>query len=208
MMSFFNVIAELQPRGLGYAILSLIVEDTDIVYIIVDNEEEKEILSEILLELKDQFEARRSFSSAISLRDFKVLTADEYYEHWEDYAGKRLIFVKQDRNLKSPPLDKLAIFIESMWRVRSRDPIRRIAMHIVDILLALDVAKEHYRYLKELIEKEMKEEDPKRKKNLAKEIERKRKELISMLEKRFSRREDIDLAYELVSYLVDRGIIK
>ncbi len=207
-MSFFKVISEVHPRGLGYAILSLIIENTDIVYLIVDTEEEKEVLGEILLELKEQFEARRSFSSSLKLRDFKVLTADEYYSNWEEYAGKRLIFVKLDRNLKSPPLDKLALFIESMWRVRSRDPIRRIALHMVDLLLALDVAKEHYKYLRELMASEAKEEDPKKKKDLLKAIDRKRKELISMLEKRFSRREDIDLTYEIISFLVDKKIIE
>ena len=207
-MSFFEVLSQLQPRGVGYAILSLIVEDTDDVYIIVGDEEQKEVLRDLLSEFRDQFERRKSVVSALSLREFHILTEEEYYSRWEDYVGKRLIFVEKDRNMISPSLDKIASFIESMWRARARDPIRRIALHIADILVALDVAKEHYSKLRELMQREMEEQDPKQKKKLLKEIDRKRKELISMFEKRFTRKEDIDLAYDLISFLVDRGILK
>lgn len=205
-MAFLDVISELHPRGVSYAILSLIVEDTDAVYIIVDTEKEKEILTEMLLELKDQYEMRRSISSTVRLKDFKVLSAESYYMSWEEYSGKRLIFVKQDRNLRSPILDMLATFIESMWRARARDPVKRIAMHITDVLLAVDVIREHYGHLRELIEMEAKETDPKKKKELSKNVEKKQKELISMLEARFSRREDALLAYELTRFLLERKI--
>lgn len=207
-VSFFDVISRITPRGLSYAILSLIIEREDPVYIIVEDDDEKEVIKDILGELRDTFQARRSVASSINMRNFVVLTEEEYYLHWEDYAGKRLVFAVRDRNLKAPPMDKLAAFIEAMWRARSRDPIRRIVNHIVDILLALDVAKEHYVKLKELLEREKQETDPKEKKKLLKEVDKKRKELLGMLERRFTtRREDIDLAYELVSYLVDKGII-
>ncbi len=206
-MSFFKVISELQPRGIGYAMLSIIIEDVDEVYIIVRDEEQKEILNELLEEFRDTFESRKSVISKLTLRNFHILTEQEYYSRWEDYVGKRLIFVERDRNLISTSLDKLSVFIETMWRARARDPIRRIAMHLADILVALDIAKEHYIKLKELINKEMVEQDPKTKKKLLKDIDKKRKELISMLERRFSRREDIDLAFDLISFLVDRGYI-
>ncbi|MCR8432706.1 MAG: hypothetical protein QXH55_02605 [Candidatus Korarchaeota archaeon] len=200
-MALFEVIGELHPRGISYAILSLIIENTDIVYLIVDSEEEKEALTEVLLELKDQYELRRCASSTIKLKDFKVVPADSYYMNWEEYSGRRLIFVKQDRNLRSPVLDMLTVFIESMWRVRARDPVKRIAVHIADVLLALDVIKEHYRHLRELIEMEMTETDPKKKKELAESVKKKQKELMSMLEARFPRKEDALLAYELAKFL-------
>ena len=206
-MSFFKIISEIQPRGVGYAILSLLIEVVDEVLIIVLDEDQKEVLRDILMELKDQFESRRSETSQLRLRNFQILTEEEYYSKWEEYVGKRLIFVERDRNLISTSLDKLGLFIESMWRVRARDPIRRIALHMADILVALDVAKEHYVKLKELIDKEMQEQDPKAKKKLLKEIDKKKRELISMFEKRFSRREDIDLAFDLISFLVDKGYL-
>lgn len=207
-MSFFEVISQLQPRGIGYALLSIVIEDTDEVFIIVKDEQQKEVLMDILNEFKDQFESRKSYVSTISLKNFNILTEKEYYSKWEDYVGKRLIFVEKDRNMISTSLDKMALFIETMWRAKARDPIRRIALHIADILVALDVAKEHYLKLKELIEKEMKEQDPKAKKKLLKDIDKKRKELISMFEKRFSRKEDIDLAYDLIEFMIDHGILK
>jgi len=95
----------------------------------------------------------------------------------------------------------LTVFIESMWRVRARDPVKRIAVHIADVLLALDVIKEHYRHLRELIEMEMTETDPKKKKELAESVKKKQKELMSMLEARFPRKEDALLAYELAKFL-------
>lgn len=207
-MSFFEVISQLQPRGIGYALLSLIVEDVDEVYIIVKDEQQKEVLMDILNEFRDQFESRKSYVSTLSLRKFNILTEEEYYSNWENYVDKRLIFVEKDRNMISTSLDKMALFIEAMWRARARDPIRRIALHVADVLVALEVAKEHYLKLRELTKKEMEEIDPKAKKKLLKEIDKKRKELISMFEKRFSRKEDVDLAYDLIKFMVDHGILK
>ncbi|MEX0568762.1 MAG: hypothetical protein Q6363_006335, partial [Candidatus Njordarchaeota archaeon] len=126
-MSFFEVISQLQPRGIGYALLSIVIEDTDEVFIIVKDEQQKEVLMDILNEFKDQFESRKSYVSTISLKNFNILTEKEYYSKWEDYVGKRLIFVEKDRNMISTSLDKMALFIETMWRAKARDPIRRIA---------------------------------------------------------------------------------
>lgn len=207
-MSFFDVISQLQPRGIGYALLSLIVEDVDEVYIIVKDEQQKDVLMDILNEFRDQFESRKSHISTLSLRKFNILTEEEYYSNWEKYVGKRLIFVEKDRNMISTSLDKMALFIEAMWRARARDPIRRIALHIADILVALEVAKEHYLELQKLRKREMEELDPKVKKKLSKERDKKQKALISMFEKRFSRKEDADLAYDLIKFMVDRGILK
>lgn len=177
MREFLDLTRRLTNRGVAYAIVSLIVERGDII-IIAPSENDKELLSILLDEIKSNFDLRISPTSDIKLANFEVITIDEYLRNWKQYSGKRLIFVIEDKNLISPPLDHLERIIEETLVSRARDPIRRLAVRISDILMPLDIAKDYYEQYKEGKIDE--------------------KKLISLIQSRFPSKDDAQFAFELL----------
>jgi len=143
MQNFLASVQKLGFRGLAYAILSLIIEKDSIV-VIVPDKTDKELISILLDDIRSRYELRSSPTSDIKLANFEVITRDEYFKHWKKYAGKRLIFVAEDKNIICPALDYIEKIIEETMLSKPRDPLRIIVIRIGDILSPLDVAKEYY----------------------------------------------------------------
>lgn len=177
LREFLEFTRRLTNRGVAYAIISLIVERGEIT-IIAPSEEDKELLSILLEDIKNNFDLRISPTSDIKLANFEVITLDEYYKNWKQYSGRRLIFVFEDKNLICPPLDYLERIVEETLVSRSRDPIRRLAVRISDILMPLEVAKDYYEQFKQGKINE--------------------KKLVSLIESRFPSKEDAHFALELL----------
>ncbi len=177
LREFIDLTKRLTNRGVAYAIISLIVERGDIV-IVVPNDDDKELLSILLEDIKSNFDLRISPTSDIKLANFEIITVEEYLKSWKQYSGKRLIFVIEDKNLISPPLDHLERIIEETLVSRSRDPIRRLAVRISDILMPLDIAKDYYEQYKQGKIDE--------------------KKLISLIQSRFPSKDDAHFALELL----------
>jgi len=164
-------------RGLGYAIFSMIVEKEPIV-IITDDSATSEQISILLEEIRDQYELRRSPTSEFKLANFEIITREEYYKRWKELAGKRLIFINEDKYIYCPGLDLLERIIEEIILSKARDPIGRIAIRITDVLSSLEIAKDYYLQYKEG------------------KIDAKK--LYSLLEARFPKKEDAHLALEII----------
>jgi len=177
LKEFLDLTKRLTNRGVAYAIISLIVERGDII-IVTPSEDDKELLSILLEDIKNNFDLRISPTSELKLANFEVITIDEYLKNWKRYAGKRLIFILEDKNLISPPLDHLERIVEETLVSRSRDPIRRLAVRISDILIPLDVARDYYEQYKEGKIDE--------------------KKLISLMQSRFPSKDDAQFALELL----------
>ena len=92
MKEFLDLTKRLTNRGVAYAIISLIVERGDII-IVTPSEDDKELLSILLEDIKNNFDLRISPTSELKLANFEVITIDEYLKNWKRYAGKRLIFI-------------------------------------------------------------------------------------------------------------------
>lgn len=180
MHEFAELVRKLGARGIGYAILSMIVEREPIV-VVVQDDTDKELISILLDEIKSHFELRRSPTSDIKLANFEVITKEEYFKHWKEFAGKRLIFVVDDRNLICPALDYLERIIEEVILSKARDPIGRLAIRLGDVLSPLEVAKDYYEQFKQG------------------KIDAKK--LHSMLESRFPKKDDAYLALEILKTL-------
>ncbi len=177
MREFLELTRRLTNRGVAYAIISLIVERGDII-IVAPSKEDKEMLSILLEDIKSHFDLRVSPTSDLKLANFEVITLDEYLKNWKKYAGKRLVFVFEDKNIICPPLDYLERIVEETLVSRTRDPIRRLAVRISDILMPLDVAKDYYEQYKQGKIDE--------------------KKLITLIESRFPSKDDVHFAVELL----------
>jgi len=164
-------------RGIGYAIFSIIVEREPVV-VIVDDDQAKELFSILLEDIWDNYERRKTPTSDIKLANFDVITKEEYFKKWKEYAGKRLVFVYDDRYLFCPGLDILERIVEDIVVSKTRDPIGRLVVRIVDILTSLELARDYYKDFK------------------AGKIDSKK--LISTLEKRFPKKDDAHLLIEIL----------
>jgi len=177
---FERVLNKYGARGLGYAIFSMIVEREPLV-IIVNNDEDIELLTFILEEVRDRYEIRKTPTSKYKLANFEIIKKEDYYKNWRAFSGKRLIFIEEDKNLFCPGLDLLERIIEEVVLSKTRDPIGRIAMRVSDVLTSLELAKDYYmQYLEKKIDE---------------------KKLMSLLQARFPKKEEADLILEIIKSL-------
>jgi len=172
-----DIVNHYGSRGLGYAIYSMIVEKEPLV-IIIDKKEFLEPFTILLEEIHDRYEIRKPPTSEVKLAPFEIVTREEYFKRWREFAGKRLIFIKEDKNIICPGLDLLEKILDEIFLSGSKDPVMRIAIRITDILSSIEIAKEYYREFK--------------KGSMSV------KKFYSLLEKRFPKRDDAHLLVEIL----------
>ncbi len=182
LTTYLEIIQKKDPRTLAYALFSIIVEKEHLV-IIVEDENERQMYEDIIGEIVETFEMRKPPSSDFKLAPYEIVTKREYYLNWRKFAGKRLIFTDEDKNLICPGIDHLEKIVRELFGGRARDPITKMATRLSDVLTGLEVARSYFLDYK--------------KGKLSE------KELLSILRSRFLKQEDLDLAYALLKTLYD-----
>ena len=116
-----DVIRILGKRPLAYAIYSLLVKQEPQI-LIVDNDEEVKVLDSFLNFIFGDLYGSSTTGLPKLNKPFEIITKDTYMKNWKKFSGERIVFVKEDINLKSEAIDNMISLIDKSLKSKFPPP--------------------------------------------------------------------------------------
>mgnify|MGYP000683949900 CR=1 FL=1 len=119
-----EVIKEIGIRAVAYAIYSLLIRYEPQI-LIVDTDKEAEMLDMFLSEiLRDVYGAPTTGIPKVNT-PFQTIKKEDYLSNWKKFVGKKLVFVKDDQNIRSEAVNSLVSLIERSLKSKFPPPEER-----------------------------------------------------------------------------------
>ena len=131
MQHALNVVGD---RKLAYVLLSMITEMTDLC-IITQNNDEREAIKSVIGKFLEVLGPYMGKLKRVRIPKALVVTEDEYYDHWEEYSGMRLIFL-EDSHLKWSILDDFSKYLKDI--AKRHDTQEFIYLDLINMITLVD----------------------------------------------------------------------
>lgn len=184
----------LTPRGIGYVIYILLIEPSERAVFVVDTEEEKEALKQLLDSLLPEVrELTKRPGFHIKIPEPEVVTREEYEKRWREFAGARIAMIKEEMSLRAAAVDFLERVVrDALERTKLfwMGPVDRLRERVLEILGRAD---EVYAHALKVIGERGAFDD------------RVRKDIEDFLSRTVTVREEIPLIWDILKF---RGVIE